>query len=78
MREAGVGHLIDPAVVTLTFRLPCGGDAANREKFCTDGLIGSAIVDDGPPHLAELRLRAERGKPAETRVRIESATASSA
>ena len=60
------------AIVTLTFRLPRGGDADNRAKFVLDGLVGRFIVDDGPPHLAELRLRAERGK-AQTTVRIEAA-----
>ncbi len=64
---------ITPAIVTLSFRLPRGGDASNREKFVTDGLIGTLIVDDGPPHLVELRLRSERGKPAETTVRVEEA-----
>ena len=63
-----------PAVVTLTFRLPRGGDADNRAKFVVDGLVGVLIEDDGPPHLEDLRLRSRRGKPAETRVRVERAT----
>lgn len=62
---------IDPAIVTLTFRLPRGGDADNRAKFVLDGLVGDVIKDDGPPHLVELRLRSERGKPAQTTVRVD-------
>lgn len=65
---------ITPALVTLTFRIPRGGDADNRAKFVLDALVSCGYIkDDGPPHLVELRLRSERGKPAETRVRIEKA-----
>jgi hypothetical protein len=61
------------AIVSITFRLPRGGDADNRAKFVLDGLVGRFILDDGPPHLAELRLRSERGNPAQTTVRVERA-----
>ncbi len=74
VRSASPKHrAITPAIVTLTFRLPRGGDADNRAKFVLDGLVGGLIVDDGPPHLVELRLRSERGKPAQTTVRVEAA-----
>ena len=64
---------IQNAVVTLTFVMP-RGDADGRAKLPLDGLVSAGIiVDDGPKHLVELRLRAERGKPAQTRVRVEKA-----
>lgn len=64
---------IDPAVVTLTFISPRKRDADGLAKCVLDALVHSGfIVDDGPPHLVELRLRSERGK-AETRVVVESA-----
>lgn len=63
-----------PATVTLCFRLPHGGDADNRCKSVLDSLVDAGLlVSDGPPHLYELRLRSERGKPARTLVRIEPA-----
>jgi hypothetical protein len=72
MRRSPERFPITPAVVTLTFRLPRGGDADNRAKFVLDGLVGNIIADDGPPHLHELRLRASRGK-AQTTIRVERA-----
>jgi len=49
-----------PVVVRLTFFGP--GDAANREKFVTDGLIPWLIADDGWPCVDELQLRSRPGK----------------
>jgi hypothetical protein len=73
VRKLGIEGPISPAIVTLTFTLPRGGDAANREKFISDGLVGNLLIDDGPPHLAELRLRSRRGKPASTHIVVEAA-----
>ena len=68
------GKPISPAIVTISFRLPYGGDADNRCKSVLDGIVKAGlIVDDRAPHLYELRLRARRGSPAETHVKIEEA-----
>lgn len=69
----GLEGPISPAIVTLRFTLPRGGDADNRAKFILDGLVGNLLVDDGPPHVLEVRLRATRGSPATTLVVVESA-----
>lgn len=65
---------VSPAIVTLTFTAPRRRDPDGLAKCVLDGLVFAGLIaDDGPPHLVELRLRSERGKPAETRVRIEEA-----
>lgn len=67
------GRAITPALVTLTFVNPRKTDPDNRAKLVLDGLVRFGLLaDDGPPDLVELRLRSEVGKPAQTRVRIES------
>ena len=68
-----------PVVVTLSFRLPYGGDPDNRCKSVLDSLVHAGFIEsDKAPHMTELRLRAQRGRPAETRVRIEEADGSGA
>ena len=65
---------ITPAIVTLSFRTIRKTDPDNRAKLVLDGLVKARLIaDDGPPHLAELRLRSSVGKPPQTTIQIEAA-----
>jgi len=69
----GKSGTIDPAIVTLTFRSPRRRDPDGMCKQILDSMVRAGlIVDDGPPHLVELRLRSEQG-PAQTRIVVEGA-----
>lgn len=64
---------ITPAVVTLAFWSKRRRDPDGMAKLPLDALVKAGLlVDDGPPHVAELRLRSERGE-ARTTVKIEAA-----
>ena len=62
---------VDKATVTLTFISPRPSDPDARAKCVLDALVRAAfLVDDGPPHLVELRLRSQPGKSPQPLVRI--------